>query len=53
MEVKGSERPDEVVLFGGHIDSWDITDGAIDDGGGAMITWELSPPHPLPFLSQR
>ncbi|GAQ81823.1 Peptidase M28 family protein [Klebsormidium nitens] len=44
VEIRGSERPDEVVMFGGHIDSWDITDGAIDDGGGAMITWELSPP---------
>jgi hypothetical protein len=47
VEIQGSERPEEVVLFGGHIDSWDVTDGAIDDGGGAMITWELSA---QPFL---
>ena len=31
---RGREFPDEVVLFGGHFDSWDIGIGAIDDGGG-------------------
>lgn len=39
-EVKGSERPDEVVLVGGHFDSWDVGQGAHDDGGGCIIAWE-------------
>jgi len=39
-EIVGSERPDEVVVFGGHIDSWDVGRGAMDDGGGVMVAWE-------------
>jgi len=31
-EIRGSERPDEIVLIGAHLDSWDIGTGAIDDG---------------------
>lgn len=38
-EVVGSERPDEVVVLGGHIDSWDVGQGAMDDGGGAVAAW--------------
>ncbi len=37
-DVVGRERPDEVVLIGGHLDSWDLATGAIDDGAGAAIT---------------
>jgi len=37
-EVRGSELPDEVVLIGGHLDSWDLGTGAIDDGAGVAIT---------------
>lgn len=37
-EVTGSERPDEVVLIGAHLDSWDLGTGAIDDGAGIGIT---------------
>ncbi|KAI5061054.1 hypothetical protein GOP47_0023559 [Adiantum capillus-veneris] len=40
IEIKGSEKPEEVVVFGGHMDSWDIADGAMDDGGGAYVSWE-------------
>ncbi len=39
-EIKGSERPDEIVLVGGHYDSWDVGQGAHDDGGGCIIAWE-------------
>src|ERR1041385_465009 len=39
-ELAGREKPDEVVVFGGHIDSWDVGTGAMDDGGGMVIAWE-------------
>ncbi len=39
-EVRGSEKPDEVVVLGGHIDSWDIGQGAMDDGGCSVAAWE-------------
>jgi Zn-dependent M28 family amino/carboxypeptidase len=39
-EIRGSEKPDEVVALGGHIDSWDIGQGAQDDGSGIMASFE-------------
>jgi carboxypeptidase Q len=39
-ELKGSERPDEIVVLAGHYDSWDVGQGAHDDGGGCIIAWE-------------
>lgn len=39
-EFVGREMPDEVVVFGGHIDSWDVGTGAMDDAGGVVIAWE-------------
>jgi carboxypeptidase Q len=36
-EVRGSERPEQVVLLGAHLDSWDLGTGAIDDGTGTAI----------------
>lgn len=37
-EIRGSDKPDEVVAIGGHLDSWDLGTGAIDDGAGIAIT---------------
>jgi len=39
-EIPGSEKPEEVVVLGGHIDSWDIGQGAQDDGSGIMASLE-------------
>lgn len=39
-EIVGRERPNEVVVIGGHIDSWDVGQGAHDDGGGIMAALE-------------
>jgi len=37
-EIVGSEKPEEIVLIGGHLDSWDLGTGAIDDGAGVGIS---------------
>jgi len=39
-EVVGRAEPEEVVVLGGHIDSWDVGQGAMDDGGGSVAAWE-------------
>ena len=39
-ELPGREAPQEVVVVGGHIDSWDVGQGAVDDGGGCIASWE-------------
>lgn len=39
-EIRGSERPDEIVLIGGHLDSWDLGTGAIDNGSGVVMVME-------------
>ncbi len=41
-ELKGSEKPDEIVLISGHYDSWDVGQGAHDDGGGCIVAWEAA-----------
>jgi hypothetical protein len=41
-EIKGSEHPDERVIIGGHLDSWDLGQGALDNGTGAMATLEAA-----------
>lgn len=40
-EIRGSEFPDEIIVIGGHIDSWDVSQGAHDDGAGCMQSIEV------------
>lgn len=40
-EITGSENPDEIIVVGGHLDSWDVGEGAHDDGGGCMMSIEV------------
>jgi hypothetical protein len=39
-DLPGSEHPEQIVVLGGHIDSWDVGQGAQDDGSGIMATFE-------------
>ena len=39
-EIRGRECPNEFVVIGGHLDSWDVVTGASDDVGGYIVTWE-------------
>src|SRR4029078_4669417 len=41
-EIRGREKPEEIVLLGGHLDSWDVGAGASDDGVGCVVTWEAA-----------
>lgn len=41
-EVRGREKPDEVVLLGAHLDSWDVGTGAHDDGAGVVMVMEAA-----------
>jgi carboxypeptidase Q len=41
-EIRGRLRPQEIVLLGGHLDSWDVGTGASDDGVGCIATWEAA-----------
>ncbi|NDF27696.1 MAG: M28 family peptidase, partial [Nitrosopumilaceae archaeon] len=40
-ELKGSEFPDQIITIGGHLDSWDVNEGAHDDGAGIVQTMEV------------
>lgn len=40
-EIKGSEFPEEVIVVGGHLDSWDLGDGSHDDGAGCVQSMEV------------
>jgi len=39
-EIRGSQYPEEVVVMGGHFDSWDVGEGAHDDGAGCIAAWQ-------------
>ncbi len=41
-EVKGREKPEEIVLLGAHLDSWDVGSGAHDDGAGVVMVMEAA-----------
>ncbi len=40
-EIKGSEKPDEIIVVGGHLDSWDMGTGAHDDGSGCVQSMDV------------
>ncbi len=40
-EIKGAEKPNEIILVGGHLDAWDNGDGAHDDGAGCVQSLEV------------
>ena len=40
-EIRGSEKPEEIIAVGGHLDSWDVGEGAHDDGAGCMQAIEV------------
>ena len=50
-DLKGSERPDEVVIVSGHLDSWDLGTGALDDASGVAVSMQV--PHLLNQLKIR
>ncbi|TRX03675.1 M28 family peptidase [Flavobacterium gawalongense] len=40
-EIKGSENPENIMVVGGHLDSWDLADGSHDDGAGVVQSMEV------------
>ncbi len=41
-EIRGASRPDEIVLIGAHLDSWDLGTGALDNGANAMMVLDIA-----------
>jgi carboxypeptidase Q len=41
-DLKGSEHPEQIVVISGHLDSWDLGTGAIDDGAGVVVAMEAA-----------
>tara|TARA_R110002167_G_scaffold34496_2_gene109825 strand:+ start:2925 stop:4301 length:1377 start_codon:yes stop_codon:yes gene_type:complete len=40
-EIRGSSKPEEIIVVGGHLDSWDLGDGSHDDGAGCVQSMEV------------
>jgi carboxypeptidase Q len=40
-ELRGSQKPNEFITVGGHLDAWDLGEGAVDDGGGCVQSMEV------------
>jgi len=41
-DIKGSEHPEQIIIVSGHLDSWDLGTGAIDDGAGVAVSMEAA-----------
>jgi len=41
-DIKGSEKPDEIIIVSGHLDSWDLGTGAIDDAAGVAVAMQVA-----------
>ena len=41
-DIRGSEYPEQIVIISGHLDSWDLGTGAIDDGAGVAVSMEAA-----------
>src|SRR6185295_10181331 len=39
-DLKGSEQPEQIIIVSGHLDSWDLGTGAIDDGAGVVVAMQ-------------
>ncbi|MFN0277178.1 MAG: M20/M25/M40 family metallo-hydrolase [Pyrinomonadaceae bacterium] len=48
-DLKGSEKPDEIVIVSGHLDSWDLGQGALDNGAGVAVS--MAVPHLIKSLN--
>src|SRR5208282_5307947 len=52
-DLKGSEHPEQIVIVSGHLDSWDLGRGAIDDGAGVVVSMAAADTRPTPKLTPR
>src|SRR4029077_8910983 len=41
-DIKGAEHPEQLIIISGHLDSWDLGTGAIDDGAGVAVSMEAA-----------
>src|SRR5438067_376852 len=41
-DIKGSEHPEQIIIVSGHLDSWDLGTGAVDDGAGVAVSMEAA-----------
>src|SRR6202008_2952647 len=41
-DIKGAEHPEQIIIVSGHLDSWDLGTGAIDDGAGVAVAMQVA-----------